>query len=755
MRSAVPPTKIRKTARQVDSDGYKGDDEDDDYGVSVESDAAAGSGQTTGATSSADADIEAYAAAYLCEEDLVFIKSLSKGMRTKCPVKGCTGISTTIAACESTPTTPASVGDVMNTRGISHPSDALLPNTISPRNARDPSPTYNQNTQNSQNPNPMYLPKAQKQQPDSHPEPTLDSDNTCIQPDAASFQQDDQTTSGPAVGDDDPFSQPYAVRYKEEDEGVGITPYAVAYMCQDDTDNTDQTDTKTPSSSNNDTDVLGSDGNLGDSGQTPVLSVQNTLSPNPMFVQNTLNQNPMFVQNTLTPNPMFVQNTLNPNPMFLQNTLNQNPMFVQNTLNPNPMCAQNALNPNPMYGQNALNPNPVPNVVQEADCVCTSRGPSRWVCAAVTAAAILVLLILPTQLVDTTNTTGQTTLDTPSIPDHPACCSSGETTVTDLLPNQTKCSVSGQTESKVSLNFTIPRGDPLPSSSNGSQVSYAGHVKSTPIVFGGEGSSPGKISDPNGVAVSADNEIYVVDLNNKRVQVFSMNGTFLRLFPTEVPGGNGQAMPMYPTDVDIDDEGHIWVVGKNFPTSGAVHVVQYGLNGIPVTTFGVQRSDWFPVIAVNSRYNRIIVVAHDEVLKFKPNGSFDGSFVKEEGAELQYIRHHITSDRDGDILVTDTSLPGVKVYDHNGQRLFSFRTVSVGKGKPRGICMDPQGHIMVADSGNGRVDMFTSRGKFVRTVVNVTNPWGIALGPGGQLVVTDVYNYTVTIFPRWMVFPDE
>ncbi|XP_019623256.1 PREDICTED: protein wech-like [Branchiostoma belcheri] len=639
MRSAVPPAKIRKTARQlqVDSDGYKGDEEDDDYGVSVESDAAAGSGQTTGATSSADADIEAYVAAYMCEEDLVFIKSLSKGMRTNCPVKGCTGISTTIAACESTPTTPASVSDVMNTRGIRHPSDALLPNTISPRNARDPSPTYNQNTQNSQSPNPMYLPKAQKQQPDSLPEPTLDSDNPCIQPEAASFQEDDQTTSGPAVGDDDPFSQPYAVRYKEEDEGVGITPYAVAYMCQDDTDNTDQTDTKTPSSSNNDTD----------------------------------------------------------------NTLNQNPMFVQNTLNPNPMCAQNALNPNPMYGQNALNPNPVPKVVQEAGCVCTSR----WVCAAVTAAVILVLLILvgtlaglylntreqPTQPVDTTNTT----------------------------------------------------------------ESYTGHVKSTPIVFGGEGSSPGQISDPNGVAVSADNEIYVVDLNNKRVQVFSMNGTFLRLFPPEVPGGNGQAMPMYPTDVDIDDEGHIWVVGKNFPTSGAVHVVQYGLNGIPVTTFGVQRSDWFPVIAVNSRYNRIIVVAHYEVLKFKPNGSFDGSFVKEEGAELRYGRHHITSDRDGNILVTDTSLPGVKVYDHNGQRLFSFRTVSVGKGKPRGICMDPQGHIMVADSGNGRVDMFTSRGKFVRTVVNVTNPWGIALGPGGQLVVTDVSNYIVTIFPRWMVFPDE
>ncbi|XP_078679544.1 E3 ubiquitin-protein ligase TRIM32-like [Branchiostoma floridae x Branchiostoma belcheri] len=307
-------------------------------------------------------------------------------------------------------------------------------------------------------------------------------------------------------------------------------------------------------------------------------------------------------------------------------------------------------------------------------------------------------------------------------------------------------SVNGQTAITVSSTSTTPLGDALPSTSNRLQVS-----KSTPIVFGGEGTLPGQIDKPYGVAVSADNEIFVADMNNKRVQVFSMNGTFLRLFPPEVPGGNDQAM--YPTDVDIDEQGRVWVVGKDRVNSFAVRVVQYGTDGLLVTTFVVKRFDWYPKIAVNSRYNRIIVLACNELFKFKPDGSFDGSFGKKEGPKLQYVT--CTSDRDGNILVTDISIPGVKVYDHNGQRLFSFRTVSVGKGKPRGICMDPQGHIMVADSGNGRVDMFTSRGKFVRTVVNVTNPWDIALGPGGQLVVTDVSNYTVTIFPRWMVFPDE
>eukprot|EP00058_Branchiostoma_floridae_P022614 XP_002608104.1 hypothetical protein BRAFLDRAFT_91418 [Branchiostoma floridae] len=57
------------------------------------------------------------------------------------------------------------------------------------------------------------------------------------------------------------------------------------------------------------------------------------------------------------------------------------------------------------------------------------------------------------------------------------------------------------------------------------------------------------------------------------------------------------------------------------------------------------------------------------------------------------------------------------------------------------------GHILVAYPLTQRVDMFTSQGDFVRTVVKTPLPTRIAIGPRGHLVVTNIFDNTVTVFP--------
>ncbi|XP_035658164.1 E3 ubiquitin-protein ligase TRIM71-like [Branchiostoma floridae] len=309
--------------------------------------------------------------------------------------------------------------------------------------------------------------------------------------------------------------------------------------------------------------------------------------------------------------------------------------------------------------------------------------------------------------------------------------------------------------------INIPHGSTLPSTTKRSQLSpifntsQGTHGIDSPtekITFGGTGSDPGRFKDNRGVAVSADNEIFVTDKRNKRVQVFNINGDFLRLFPTSLlPKGDEE---MLPSDISIDGEGHLWVVGRKESYFNApVHVVQYNRIGLPLTTFEVPGPTWSigVAITVDLHNDKILVILLDEILMFQPNGSFCRSIGK---GLHQY--EYATSDNSGRILVTDYSHSKVQVYNHTGHWLFGFGGFGRGDGqliRPSGVCTDSSGRVIVANDGNGRVDMFTSRGEFVRTVVEMDKSWGIAVGPDGHLVVTNVYDNTVTIFPATMIFP--
>jgi DNA-binding beta-propeller fold protein YncE len=57
------------------------------------------------------------------------------------------------------------------------------------------------------------------------------------------------------------------------------------------------------------------------------------------------------------------------------------------------------------------------------------------------------------------------------------------------------------------------------------------------VVFGGYGSGQGQFDFPAGVWVNPAGEVFVVDQNNNRVQVFDRGGLFKRLFSLIIPGG--------------------------------------------------------------------------------------------------------------------------------------------------------------------------------------------------------------------------
>ncbi|XP_078585854.1 uncharacterized protein LOC144867667 [Branchiostoma floridae x Branchiostoma japonicum] len=266
------------------------------------------------------------------------------------------------------------------------------------------------------------------------------------------------------------------------------------------------------------------------------------------------------------------------------------------------------------------------------------------------------------------------------------------------------------------------------------------------ITFGGQGSEPGKFWYPRGVVVSPGNEIFLSDTNNNRVQVHSIEGVYLRHFPTVVPGTENKQM--LPFDVCMGANDTLWVSGRGETVD---HVVQYSTDGTAMTRFDLKKITPYRGIAANMRTNHILVTGYKgEVQVFRPDGSL-----------VQGVRHpenemtgvgYIAVDGEGNILMSDWDTNSVYVYDRSGEFLFMFGGEGSGVGqlkRPNGICADSSGDILVADSGNKRIQIFTRRGEFVRTVPTGFEMEGLNVGPEGQLVVTNWRDDTLTIFPMY------
>ena len=73
--------------------------------------------------------------------------------------------------------------------------------------------------------------------------------------------------------------------------------------------------------------------------------------------------------------------------------------------------------------------------------------------------------------------------------------------------------------------------------------------------------------------------------------------------------------------------------------------------------------------------------------------------------------------------------------------------------RPNGVAVDEEGNIIVADSRNDRVQVFTSSGRFINKFgVKGTGPGefdrpsGICISPEGAIIVVDFGNNRVQIF---------
>lgn len=219
-----------------------------------------------------------------------------------------------------------------------------------------------------------------------------------------------------------------------------------------------------------------------------------------------------------------------------------------------------------------------------------------------------------------------------------------------------------------------------------------------------------ELGKPVGMAVGPNGDLFVADTHYNRVMVYSPTGEHLRQWGSY---GTGPGQFIYPTHVAFDG-------------SGNIYVSEYGDN------------------------DRIQVFDPKSLAVIRTIGSFgqdDGQFMRPDAMVI-----------DGDtVYVTDCSNHRIVVFKTDGSFVRNIGSVGSELGQfrfPRGLAKDSDGHLVVTEFGNNRVqliDKTTGRGIGAwglagREPGQLAYPWWAAVGKRDEVAVVDSGNNRIQVF---------
>jgi len=239
-----------------------------------------------------------------------------------------------------------------------------------------------------------------------------------------------------------------------------------------------------------------------------------------------------------------------------------------------------------------------------------------------------------------------------------------------------------------------------------------------------DGDADGMFSWPRSLAFDHHRGLLLVaDTNNNRVQVFSCDdgGLFVSKFGEQ---GNQPGQFSYPWGLAIDHEhDRILIVDhgndrvQSWSLSEQSLLSSIGHRGSRDLEFNYPQG-----IAIDKHHRRIIIAdSYNHRLVFLSSidlsllfsvdkqGSQPGEFARPSGIAIDDDRHRI--------IVAETENERVQVLSSiDGSFLFEFGSKGNQPGQfkyPQGVCIVNHGRIIVADSGNHRLQSFTHEGHHI------------------------------------------
>lgn len=111
-------------------------------------------------------------------------------------------------------------------------------------------------------------------------------------------------------------------------------------------------------------------------------------------------------------------------------------------------------------------------------------------------------------------------------------------------------------------------------------------------------------------------------------------------------------------------------------------------------------------------------------------------------------------DRLSRIIVADTGNHRIQVFDQYGRFLFTYGRKGTGESEfnePFDVAISRTGHVIVADCLNGRLQFFTPNGNFVRemSLEDKMRPVAVTTDLYDNVIVADAEQNRVVVISMW------
>lgn len=265
-------------------------------------------------------------------------------------------------------------------------------------------------------------------------------------------------------------------------------------------------------------------------------------------------------------------------------------------------------------------------------------------------------------------------------------------------------------------------------------------------VQGELGPEPGKFFEPRDVAVDKQGDFYVVDSRNNRIQKFTSNGKFLIQWGRL---GKDEGEFNSPTGIAVDGEGMVYVAD-----TWNHRIQKFTAQGEFLLSWGDEKSFWGPrgiaidgdgnVYVTDTGYKRVKKYNSQGklILEWGKSGSGPGEFVEPVG---------IAIDKNNQVYVADTGNRRIQVFNSQGTYLYQWPVSGWEEfySEPY-LEIDERGRIFLTDSYHHRVLIYSQEGNLLgilgqqgAKLGEFNLPRGIGLDPQGYLYLADTGNHRI------------